>query len=170
MSDLAKFSTTISVVYPGKVLIRGYPHEQIIGRLPYADATYLTLIGRLPSAAEARLLDAMLTSLLDHGWVAATITAARYIASGNPQFVPAVAGGLLAAGQNTLSPEHAYALIDRARELRGTGSRSDEETAKAVVAEVRAQKRRFPGFGHPTHKDHDFRATVLFDLADELGL
>jgi len=83
---------------PGQVLIRGYSHAEIIGRLPYANATYLTLVGRLPNEAEARLIDAILTSLLDHGWVASTVTAARYIASGNPQFIPAVAGGILAAG------------------------------------------------------------------------
>jgi citrate synthase len=27
-----------------------------------------------------------------------------------------------------------------------------------------------PGLGHPTHKDSDFRADILFDLAGELSL
>jgi citrate synthase len=39
-----------------------------------------------------------------------------------------------------------------------------------MVARVRATGQRFPGFGHPVHREEDFRATVLFDLADELGL
>jgi citrate synthase len=167
---VSEFKTAISAVEHGRVIIRGYSHEDIIGRLPFAEATYLTMVGRLPSPAEARLVDAMLTSLLDHGFVAATVTAARYIASGNPQFVPSGAGGLLAAGQNTLSPEHSYELIAEARELQAEHGWDDEQTAKAIVDRFRADGRRFPGFGHPIHRDGDFRATVLFDLADELGL
>ena len=164
------FRTAVSDVEQGRVLIRGYSHEDIIGRLPYANAAYLTLVGRLPSAGEARLVDAMLTSLLDHGFVAATVAAARYAASGNPELVPAVAAGLLAAGRNTLSPEHSCRLIAHARRLREDNGWDDGRTARAVVAEVRAEGRRFPGFGHPVHRDGDFRATVLFELADELGL
>jgi citrate synthase len=167
---MSAFRTAVSDVEHGKVIIRGYSHEEIIGRLPYARAAYLTLVGRLPDEAEARLVDAMLTSLLDHGFVAATVSAARYIASGNPQFVPAVSGGLLAAGQNTLSPEHSIALIEEARRLQAANGWDDRRTAEAIVAQVRADKRRFPGFGHPIHREGDFRATVLFDLAEELGV
>jgi len=167
---MTAFHTAVSVVRPGRVLVRGYPHEDLIGRVPYAEATFLTLVGRLPSAAEARMVDAMLTSLLDHGFVAATITAARYIASGNPQFVPAVAGGLLAAGSNTLSPEDSCAVIARTRALRDARGISDQEAAAAVVAEFRDGRRRMPGFGHPVHRASDFRADALFALADELGV
>jgi citrate synthase len=164
------FRTAISDVEDGRVTIRGYSHEEIIGRLPYATATFLTIVGRLPSDAEGRLLDAMLTSLLDHGFVAATVSAARYAASGNPQFVPAVAAGLLAAGQNTLSPEHSYGLIAQARRLRAEHGWDNRRTAQAIVEGSRREHRRLPGFGHPIHRDGDFRATVLFDLAAELGL
>ena len=167
---MSAFRTAISDVEGGHVNIRGYSHEEIIGRLAYADACFLTIVGRLPSAAEGRLVDAMLTSLLDHGFVAATVSTARYAASGNPQLVPAVAAGLLAAGQNTLSPEHSYELIGHARALREENGWDDERTARAVVEEMRAAGRRFPGFGHPIHRDGDFRATVLFELAAELGL
>ena len=165
-----QFTTQVSEVQAGRVLIRGYSHEEIIGRLPYADATFLTLLGRLPSAAEARLTDAILTSLLDHGFVASTISAARYVASGNPEFVPAVAGGLLAAGRNTLSPEHSCELIRHGLELQRTNGWTTEETAQALVEELRSQGRRVPGFGHPVHREGDFRADVLFRLAEELEL
>jgi citrate synthase len=167
---MTAFRTAVSDVEHGRVLIRGYSHDEIIGRLPYANAAFLTLVGRLPSVAEARLVDAMLTSLLDHGFVASTVSAARYAASGNPQFVPAVAAGLLAAGRNTLSPEHAYELIHEARRLREDNGWDNAQTATAVVENVRSQGRRLPGFGHPIHRDGDFRATVLFRLAEELGL
>jgi len=164
------FQTTISDVQEGRVIIRGFSHEEIMKTLGYADATFLTLVGRRPSDAEGKLTDVILTSLLDHGFVAATVAAARYIASGNPQFVPAVAGGLLAAGQNTLSPEHSFELIEHARRVKTDGDLTDEEAAKVVIDEVRASGKRVPGFGHPIHRNGDFRAEVLFDLAGELGL
>jgi citrate synthase len=164
------FKTAVSDVEDGRVIIRGYSHEEIIGRLPYANATFLTIVGRLPSPAEARLIDAMLTSLLDHGFVASTVSTARYAASGNPQFIPAVAAGLLAAGQNTLSPEHSYALIAEARALRAENGWDDQRTAQEIVERSRRERRRLPGFGHPVHRGGDFRADVLFALAEELGL
>lgn len=164
------FQTAVSEVGAGRVVIRGHSQEEIMRQLDYAQGTFLTLVGRMPSAAEGRLVNAMLLSLLDHGFVAATVTAARYIASGNPQFVPAVAGGLLAAGANTLSPEHSCELIERARAVRDAEGLDDEGAADRVVAELIAEGRRVPGLGHPIHRDGDFRATVLFELADELGL
>jgi citrate synthase len=167
---MPKFQTAVSEVQPGRVVIRGYSHEEIMRQLDYTGGAFLTLIGRLPTAAESRLVTAILNSLLDHGFVASTVTAARYIASGNPTFVPAVAGGLLAAGANTLSPADSYELIAAARRRQAEAGLSDEETAKAVVADLRAAGQRVPGFGHPTHRDGDFRATVLFELVDELGL
>lgn len=167
---MSEFTTQISEVTGGSVNLRGYSLEDVMRRCTYAQGAHLAIIGRLPSAAEGRLLDAVLNSLLDHGFVASTITAARYVASGNPQFVPAVAGGLLAAGSNTLSPEHAYALIAEAERRRTEGGMDAERVAAALVHDYRAAGRRFPGFGHPTHKDGDFRADVLFDLASELGL
>jgi citrate synthase len=167
---VSSFKTSVSDVEDGRVLIRGYSHEELIGRLPYPSATFLTMVGRLPTQNESVLLDAMLTSLLDHGFVAATVSAARYAASGNPQFIPAVAAGMLAAGQNTLSPEHSYELIETARRIRAENGWDDQRTAQAVVEQARAAGRRLPGFGHPVHRENDFRASVLFDLARELEL
>ncbi len=165
-----EFTTRVSSVEPGRVLIRGYSHEDVMRRLPFAEATFLTIVGRLPTSAEARVTGSMLVSLLDHGFVAATVSAARYIASGNPEFVPAVAGGLLAAGRNTLSPEHSYRLIGSALDLQGRRGLSPAEAAAAVVAEWREAGRRIPGLGHPVHKTGDFRAEVLFELADAEGV
>lgn len=164
------FETSVSEVQEGRVVIRGYSHEEIMRQLSYSEGAYLTIVGRLPTAAEGRLINTMLTSLLDHGFVAATVSAGRYIASGNPEFVPSVAGGLLAAGKNTLSPEHSFKLIEHARKIRAKGSLTDEETARTVVTEMISAGERIPGFGHPIHREGDFRAQVLFELADELGL
>ena len=164
-----EWQTKISRVLEGKVLIRGYSHEKLIGDYSYAEGVFLTLRGELPTRQEGRMMDAMLMSLLDHGFVAASVLAARYAASGNPQLVPGTAAGLLTAGSNTISPQHSAEFLDNAVKMMRVESLSLEETARRVVARVRAEKRRIPGLGHPTHKGDDFRAVQLRKIAAENG-
>ena len=164
-----EWSTKISRVLDGRVIIRGYSHESLIGDRSYAEGVFLTLRGELPTANESRMLDAMLNSLLDHGFVAASVLAARYCASGNPQLIPAAAAGLLTAGTNTISPQHTAQFLDDAWLLKEKEALSLEQTAERVVAQVRATKRRIPGYGHPTHKSDDFRAVKLWRIAHECG-
>jgi len=167
---MAEFETSISDVGNGIVNLRGYSLEEVMRHLPYSSGAYLTIVGRLPSEGERRLLDALLNSLLDHGFVASTITAARYIASGNPTLVPAVAGGLLACGSNTVSPQHSFEVLAQAAALREEMGLDHESAAKEVVADFAQSGRRLPGLGHPTHKTSDFRSEVLFEIARENGL
>lgn len=164
-----EWQTKVSRVVEGKVIIRGYSHEALIGDYTFADGVFLTLRGELPTPQESRMVDAMLNSLLDHGFVAASVLAARYAASGNPQLVPGTAAGLLTAGSNTISPQHSAEFLDNALKRMRAENLSLEETAKRVVAEIRAQKKRIPGLGHPTHKGDDFRARKLRKIAAENG-
>jgi len=167
---LTEFTTAVSEVTEGAVNLRGYSLEEIMRKLTYTEGAYLSIFGRLPGEGEHRIVDVLLNSLLDHGFVAATITAARYVASGNPQFVPAVAGGLLACGSNTVSPQHSHELIERAQQLRVEQGLDHAAAARVLIDEYRAARKRIPGFGHPTHKSADFRAEVLFEVTDEVGL
>jgi len=164
-----EWQTKISRVMEGKVIIHGYSHEGLIGDHSYAEGVFLTLRGELPTPQEARMMDGMLMSLLDHGFVAASVLAARYAASGNPQLVPGTAAGLLTAGSNTISPQHSAEFLDNAVRMMRDEKISMEDVAKRVVAKVRAEKRRIPGLGHPTHKGDDFRATKLRAIAAENG-
>lgn len=167
---MSEFETSISDVGDGVVNLRGYSLEDVMTGLSFTEGIYLSIFGRLPNERERTVLDAALNSLLDHGFVASTITAARYIASGNPQLVPAVAGGLLACGSNTVSPEHSFAVLDEAARLRSDEGLDYEQAARCIVDDFRARKQRLPGFGHPTHKRGDFRAEVMFQVARESGL
>lgn len=162
-----EWATKISRVLDGRVPIRGYSHEGLIGDHSYAAGVFLTLRGELPTANELKMTDALLNSLLDHGFVAASVLAARYCASGNPQVIPAAAAGLLTAGSNTISPQHGAQFIEDAFARMKSQGLTIEETAKVVVQEVRATKKRIPGYGHPTHKSGDFRATKLWKIAEQ---
>src|SRR5262245_20038750 len=111
----------------------------------YTEGAFLALIGRLPTKPERVVVDAVLNSLLDHGFVASTIAAARYAASGNPQVVSSVAAGLLAAGTNTLSPEHSYALLEAATAVREREDVGYDGAANILVRSYRESGRRVPG-------------------------
>jgi len=161
------FRTGISEVTDGVVNLRGYSLDDVMRTMDSAGGAFLCIFGRLPSPAEKALLNPILNSLLDHGFVASTISAARYVASGNPELVPAVAGGLLAAGSNTVSPQHSFEVLKEAARLRRERSLDFDQAAKEIVSGFRASGRRLPGFGHPTHKHSDFRATTLFEIATD---
>lgn len=164
-----EWQTKISRVLPGKVIIRGYSHEDLIGGPSYAAGVFLTLKGVLPTPQEERMVEAMLQSLYDHGFVAASVLAARYCASGNPQLIPAVAAGLLTAGSNTINPKHSVDFILAAHAQMQKEQLSIDEAASRVVTLALARKERIPGFGHPTHKHEDFRATKLWEIAETCG-
>src|SRR3712207_8028883 len=59
--------TGISRIRPGEILLRGYPVEQLIGEVSFAEMIWLLLRGDLPSAAQRRLLEAALVAAVDHG-------------------------------------------------------------------------------------------------------
>jgi citrate synthase len=160
--------TSIGFAGENEILVRGYPLEEIIGRLSYSEGVMLVLKGRLPDESETKVLDAVLVCLLDHGFISATVPAARFVASANPSVQAGVAAGVLAMGKNAVSPAHACALIDDALARRDAGRDADEVAAE-IVAEYRAEKRRLPGFGHPSHTDGDPRAVRIEEVAAEAG-
>lgn len=163
------WKTKVSKVGDHQILIRGYPLADIIGSLTFTQAIFLTLRGELPSEREHKMLDALLCAILDHEFICSTAPASRFVASANPQIMPAIAAGVLAMGSNTVSPQDSAELIEKAYALKQQEQLTLAETARRIVDERMAQKKRFPGFGHPTHKLHDPRSTKLRQVAAELG-
>ena len=56
----AWWDTAIIDIHPGKIAIRGYPIEELIGRVRFPDMIWLMLRGELPSRGQAELLEAAL--------------------------------------------------------------------------------------------------------------
>jgi citrate synthase len=167
---MAEFITEISSVADGTVNLRGFSLDEVMQSLDHTSAVFLTIVGRIPTEPERVVTNVVLNSLLDHGWVASTVAAARYAASGNPELVPATAAGLLACGRNTVSPGHSFAMLRHAAELRRSQSLSFDDAAAVIVQAYRADGRRLPGLGHPTHKTRDFRAEAIWQAADRVGV
>ncbi len=163
--------TKISYVAPHKVLIRGYPIEEICEHLTYAEMCWLTIRGELPTKAEARVMDALLCCMPDHQFVAAHTPAARFTASAFPESpIPGIASAVLTMGSNTVSPQESAKIILATCELMQAEGLSKEEAAQRLVQQYLDARRRVPGLGHPTHKNEDMRASALRRVTEAQGL
>lgn len=159
-----KPKTGITRIEPGKILIRGYDVVELMGRKSFAEVAYLMLKGELPSEAEGRMMDAILTSSVDHGVTPPSSLATRTVISGGNPLNAAVAGGIL-----TIGDTHGGAIEQCARILQEWAAREGEavDIAAALIDDINARKKRMPGFGHRLHKT-DPRTVRLFELADQL--
>src|SRR5580658_6247625 len=118
----------------------GYDVTSLMTHAGFTDSIFLLHRGRLPTAGERRLLDAILVGVADHGAGAPSCSAARLVASGNRQSPSAaVAAGILAIGN-----EHGGAgsacmeMIAAGAELARVNSISIEEAARRIIAEALA--------------------------------
>ena len=62
-----RWATALTRVAPNEVEIRGFPLDELMGRLSFVEAVYLLLCGELPSPAIGKLFGAVLVSSIDHG-------------------------------------------------------------------------------------------------------
>ncbi|GAA1717446.1 citryl-CoA lyase [Streptomyces yatensis] len=157
------WSTGVSRIRPGEILLRGYPVEQLIGRLSFAETIWLMLRGELPTRTQGRLLEAALVAAVDHGPQAPSIAAARMAATCGLGLNNAVATGV-----NLLGDVHGGAGQQCMRVLteleRAVAEGADvDDAAKDLVAEYRATGSHVPGFGHRFHP-YDPRRSPLLDL------
>ncbi len=159
------WQTSVSEVDAADVFIRGYNLRELIGTVSFASATYLLIRGVLPTPGQARTLDAILCSVLDYSLKKPGTVAARYCVSANPSMVAGVATAMLAVGEYTLAPDDAGRfIVETLREARA-GKASREEAAASLVARVRRDRQRIPGFGHPNFRVLDPRAQKLKTIA-----
>jgi citryl-CoA lyase len=164
------WQTAVSEVAPQRLTIRGYRAEDIIANLSYAETLYLTMRGELPTPAQGRVLDAALCSAPDHGLISVHASAARFVASVQPDTpVPAIAAGLLCAGDVTISPKASATLIERGLAMIADG-RTREQAAGVIIDEHLAVRSPVPGLGHPNHKEVDPRAAALRKVAEDEGV
>ena len=76
-----RWRTALTGIEPNKIILRGYPLDEVMGRLTFGEAIYLLLMGEVPSPALGRLMEAMLVSFIDHGATPPSTLAARNTAT-----------------------------------------------------------------------------------------
>lgn len=175
-ADSNTWTTAIAEVQNEDVIVRGYALSELVGKVTYIDSVFLVLTGELPTAARRQMLDAIFVTLIEHGISPSTIITRMLASCGTPSQA-AIAGGVLSIADwhGGSGEQLAQVLAETAEGVTDTDIANDavgalRPRAAALVADYRARKERFEGFGHPQHKDGDPRAALLFDLADELGV
>jgi citrate synthase len=161
--------SALTEIAPNKILIRGYPLDEMMGRLGFAEAVYLLLMGELPTPAIGRMLNAVLVSSLDHGVMPPSTLAARNVATSGAPLKDCVAAGILAFGPHHGGDiESCMRFLDAGLTLVRAGQ-SMQQAADAMIADCVKRADAPPGFGHRLHS-RDPRAARLFQMALELEL
>ena len=73
----AWWTTEIIDIHPGKIAVRGYPIEELIGNISFPQMIWLMVRGDLPTPEQAGLLEAALVAAVDHGPQAPSISISR---------------------------------------------------------------------------------------------
>jgi citrate synthase len=161
-----RWKTSLTCIEPNKILVRGFPLDEIMGRLTFGEAIYLLLMGDVPSPAIGSLMEAILVSFIDHGATPPSTLAARNTATTGAPLRACVAAGVLGFGRyHGGDIESCMQFLDRGLELVRRGS-SYKEAAAIVVEKLREAGEPIPGFGHRFHT-RDPRAARLFQMALE---
>src|ERR1700731_5219125 len=146
-----RWQPALAFTAPNQILIRGYPLDEMMGRLSFADAVYLLLMGELPTPAIGRMLNAVLISSIDHGVTPPSTLAARNVATSGAPLKDCVAGGMLAFGPHHGGDiETCMRFLDSGLALKRAG-RSLQQAAEALVEESLRQQEIPPGFGPRFH-------------------
>src|SRR2546423_14474079 len=125
--------TALSSVPPNKILIRGYRVEALMARCPFGDIVYLTFKGELPAGNEGRIVEMIVVSSTDHSFLAPSIDATRFVASGGVPLQASVAAGILALG------DHHGGAIEQCSKLLQESVKAGT-SARHVVDEFRSAK------------------------------
>ena len=164
------WKTAITDVKPNKICLRGYPVDQLIGKISFAQAIYLALKGEFPTPEKGKLVDAIFVSSVDHGASPPSVLAARTVASTGAEFNSAVAAGVSAISRyHGGAIEEGMKLFLEIAERSENKKTSEDEVVREVLKEMKEKGKRASGFGHRIHSQ-DPRTQRLFSLAEELGL
>src|SRR5262245_10645475 len=151
---------------PGIIRFRGFPSEQLIGRVSFPQMIWLMLKGDLPSAEQGALLEAALVSAVDHGPQAPSIAIGRMaVTCGLPL------NGAMASAINVLDDVHGGAgeqcmeLYAEIAKRQDGGLSLNAAVEQGLDAFVATHGKIVPGFGHRFHPI-DPRSPRLLELVD----
>jgi len=163
----AWWSTDIIDIHPGKIGIRGYPIQDLIGAIRFPDMIWLMLRGELPGRAQSALLEAALVAGVDHGPQAPSIAISRMaVTCGLPL------NGAMASAINALDDVHGGAgqqcmeIYSQVAGLTAAGTALADAVETVLDGYIAANGKIIPGFGHRFHPT-DPRTPKLLQLVED---
>lgn len=160
------WSTAISDIEPGRIHYRGYPVQELIAQVSFAQMVWVMVRGDLPTQSQAWLLERALVAGVDHGPQAPSIAIARMAATCGVGI-----NNAMASATNTLGDVHGGAgeqLMEVLHRIDAevTAGRDLGEAVAEYVAGVRSSGGYVPGFGHRFHP-RDPRRDPLMAAVDQ---
>ena len=149
--------------------------NDLMGNVSFGELSYWLITLRRPTPQQARLFEAVLLGLADHGFTPTAIAARLTYLSAPDAIQGALAAGILGGGSRFLgvTEDTGRFLADV---LAGgqaplpADEQGWDELARRAVADRAAAGRFVPGLGHPVHKAGDPRTPRIIGIARAEGL
>jgi citrate synthase len=151
--------------------------NDLMGNVSFGELSYWLITLQRPTPQQARLFEAVLLGLADHGFTPTAIAARLTYLSAPDAIQGALAAGILGGGSRFLgvTEDTGRFLADvlaGARQDAGplpTAEPGWDELARRAVADRAAAGRFVPGLGHPVHKEGDPRTPRIIGIARAEG-
>lgn len=141
--------------------------DELIGERTFTEVMFLQILGREPRPVDLRVIDAVLITLMEHGFTPSAIATRLIYLSAPENLQGAVASGLMAVGSQFVGTmENCAGLLERL-----VAASDPKAEARHIVETARQAREHLPGFGHHLHKPDDPRSVKLLaigEAADEL--
>lgn len=147
---------------------------ELMGQVSFGELAYWLITLERPTPQQARLFEAVLLGLADHGYTPTAIAARLTYLSAPDSIQGALAAGLLGGGSRFLGvTEDTGRFLGEV--LAGLDATPSDDAGWDEVAEAAVRRQQeagsfVPGLGHPVHKDGDPRTPRLVEIAQEEGL
>jgi citrate synthase len=168
MKKAAKPTTRISTSTTDRIYVRDKDLvDELMGRLSFTEMMFFQIMQRMPTRAEARILDAVLVTLMEHGLTPSAIVSRLVDMSAPDALQSSIAAGLLCVGGTFVGT-----MEGNARLLEEIVAARDgvEEAARRIAECFKSEGQPVPGFGHPLHRPDDPRSPRLLAIAEEEGV
>jgi len=136
--------------------------EDLIGKKTFSEVMFMQILGREPRPVDMRIMDAVLITLMEHGFTPSAIATRMIYMSAPENLQGAVAAGLMAVGSQFVGTMENNAVILQ----QIVDAAEPEKFTEALVLEMRKNKQNLPGFGHHLHKPDDPRSIKLLALTE----
>jgi citrate synthase len=149
MANTPKLVSSMGRAELDRIFVRGYDlNQELLGKITFAQMVYLMIVGRMPTAEEGRMVDAMLIVLVDHGMTTGAAAARMTFHSAPEAIQGAVAAAILGAGSVHLgSSEHCAKMLSDALPAESKEGDLDAIAVKTVEKRL-ANNQLIPGIGH----------------------